>query len=75
MVELHILCNPSFFHFLSRASSETRRSISQAYASNDVVCHKKVPFGGLIDEKFFQRGVPLPPNFQRPFYMQIEKVE
>jgi hypothetical protein len=43
---------PVFFHFLSRASSETRRSICQAYASNDVVCHREVPFGGLNDEKF-----------------------
>jgi hypothetical protein len=30
---------------------------------------------GLMDEKNFSRGISLPQNFQRAFYMQIEKVE
>jgi hypothetical protein len=34
-----------------------------------------MPFGGPIDEKNCFRGVPFPLNFQRAFYMQIEKVE
>jgi hypothetical protein len=33
---------------LSRPSFETCRSIFYAYTSNDVVCDKEVPFGGLV---------------------------
>jgi hypothetical protein len=54
----------SFFHFLLRLSSGTRRSIFHAYASNDVVCDKEVPFASLIDEKVFSRGISLPQNFK-----------
>jgi hypothetical protein len=43
--------------------------------SNDADCSKEVPFGDLIDEKSFHGGISLPQNFQRAFYMQIEKVE
>jgi hypothetical protein len=49
---------PSFFAFLSRPSSGTRRSIRLAYTSNDVVCHKEVPFGGLINVNNFQGEYP-----------------
>jgi hypothetical protein len=75
MVKLHIFCNPSFFNFLSRASTGARRYIFQAYVSNDVVCHKEVPFGVSSMKIFFLGVVPLPPNFHRAFYMQIEKVK
>jgi hypothetical protein len=36
---------------------------------------RKCLFGVSSMKKFFHWGVPLPPNFQRAFYMQIEKVE
>jgi hypothetical protein len=32
-------------------------------------------FSGSHDEKNFHGGISLPQNFQRAFYMQIEKVE
>jgi hypothetical protein len=50
----------SIFHFLSRPVSGTRRSICQAYASNDVVCDKEVPFGVPIDKNFFRVSTPSP---------------
>jgi hypothetical protein len=45
----------------------------QAYASNDVVCHKEVPFGGLIDEKNFSGGVPFPRIFKGHFTCKSKK--
>jgi hypothetical protein len=64
---------PVFFHFLSRVSSGTRRSICQAYVSNDVACLKAVPFRGLIDEKFFQGEYPFPRIFKGHFTCKSKK--
>jgi hypothetical protein len=75
MMKLQLFVCQFLFHFLSRPSSGTRRSIFHPYASNDVVCDKKVSVGGFVDEKILSGGVPLPSNFQRAFCMQIEKVE
>jgi hypothetical protein len=72
MVKLHIFCSPVlFFYFLSRPFSGTRRSICQAYASNDVVRHKEVPLGGF-NEKFFQGSTPAAEISERILH-QIEK--
>jgi hypothetical protein len=63
------------FFFVTKPTDQTTEPICTHDTSNDADCSKEVPFGGLIDEKFFSRGISLPQNFQRAFYMQIEKVE
>jgi hypothetical protein len=65
----------TFFFFVNKPTDQTTEPICTHDISNDADCSKEVPFGGLIDEKNFSRGISLPQNFQRAFYMQIEKVE
>jgi hypothetical protein len=64
-----------FFCFVTKPTDQTTEPICTHDISNDADCSKEVPFGGLIDEKIFHGGISLPQNFQRAFYMQIEKVE
>ena len=54
---------------------QTTEPICARDISNDADCSKEMPFGGIIDEKLFHGGISLPQNFQRAFYMQIQKVE
>jgi hypothetical protein len=70
---LPYLTLPSFF--VTKPTDQTTEPICTHDISNDADCSKEVPFGGLIDEKIFSRGNIPSQNFQRAFYMQIEKVE
>jgi hypothetical protein len=63
------------FFFVTNPTDQTTEPICTHNISNDADCSKEVPFGGLINEKFFHGGISLPQNFQRAFDMQIEKVE
>jgi hypothetical protein len=71
---LPYLTLPSFC-FVTKPTDHTTEPICTHDISNDADCSKEVPFGGLIDEKISHGGISLPQNFQRAFYMLIEKVE
>jgi hypothetical protein len=73
--EIYLTLPYLFFCFVTKPTDQTTEPISTHDISNDVDCSKEMPFRGLIDEKNFSPGISLPQNFQRLFYMQIEKVE
>jgi hypothetical protein len=66
---------PYLFFFLTKPTDQTTEPICTHDISNDADCSKEVPAGVSSDEKIFHGGISLPQNFQRAFYMQIEKVE
>jgi hypothetical protein len=74
MVKLRNFCLPVIFSLPVRTLLQNAPVVCLAYTPNEVVCDKKVPFVGLINEKKFSGGIPLPPTFQRAVCMQIEKV-
>jgi hypothetical protein len=57
-VSVRQLCFLFLLDFLLRPFSGTRRSICQAYASNDVVCDKKVLLGVSSMKKFSGESTP-----------------
>jgi hypothetical protein len=53
-----------FFSLLVTTLLRNAPVILTLHTSNDAVCDKEVPFGGLIDEKIF-REISLFPNFSK----------
>jgi hypothetical protein len=67
-----------FFHFLSRPSSgrpERAGRLAKLVPQTTSFATRKCLLGVSSMKKNFHGGVPLHPNFQRAFCMQIEKVE
>jgi hypothetical protein len=55
-------------------TDQTTEPICTHDISNDADCSKEVPFGGLIDEKFFSRGSIIPPQiFKGQFTCKSKK--
>jgi hypothetical protein len=62
-----------FFCFVTKPTDQTTEPISRTISQTTRIASRKCLFGVSSMKKNFHGGISLPQNFQRAFYMQIEK--